>query len=201
MDVMEEDVKSADAIVWAGISFQQSASTSYFRSVRRWLAEAGRDADACPQVVLNPSDEAVWNLRTASCNLTELEVLEVLATCDAVLPVLATRAALAAGLEPSLVEETSKATSKRPVRAKRATLKRLSCDDEEETAKTTVAVVAIHERGSVDDGGIKVAPLLCKEEACGSSAVDEELCHVKCETLHLEDVAPLTCASKSVATS
>lgn len=61
-------MKAADAIIWVGISFQQSASTQYFRSVRRWLAEAGRSGD-CLQAVVNPSDEALWNLRTASSNL------------------------------------------------------------------------------------------------------------------------------------
>lgn len=127
MDVMEEDVKAADAILWVGISFQQSASTSYFRSVRRWLVEAARDALTCPQVILNPSDEAVWNLRTASSNLAELEVLEVLGTSDAVLPVLATRAALAAGVVPA--GELAGAAGKR---ARREVARRLSCDDEEE---------------------------------------------------------------------
>ncbi|RMZ55621.1 hypothetical protein APUTEX25_000204 [Auxenochlorella protothecoides] len=70
LDVMEGDVKAADVVLWVGISFQQSASTHYFRCVRRWLAEAGR-TQACPQAVVNPSDEAVWNLRTASSNLCE----------------------------------------------------------------------------------------------------------------------------------
>ncbi len=33
-DVMEEDVAIADMVLWVGISFEQSASTSYFRRVR-----------------------------------------------------------------------------------------------------------------------------------------------------------------------
>ncbi len=32
-DVMEEDVQQADLILWVGISFEQSASTAYFRRV------------------------------------------------------------------------------------------------------------------------------------------------------------------------
>lgn len=32
-DVMEEDVQKADLILWVGISFEQSASTAYFRRV------------------------------------------------------------------------------------------------------------------------------------------------------------------------
>lgn len=36
-DVLEEDVRNADMILWVGISFQQSASTAYFRRVRGYL--------------------------------------------------------------------------------------------------------------------------------------------------------------------
>ena len=41
MDLMEEDVQAADLILWVGISFQQSASTAYFRNVRHWLQVRG----------------------------------------------------------------------------------------------------------------------------------------------------------------
>lgn len=37
MDLMEEDVKAADLVLWVGISFQQSASTMYFRKARCWI--------------------------------------------------------------------------------------------------------------------------------------------------------------------
>ena len=70
MDLMEEDAKAADLILWTGISFQQSASTAYFRKVRHWLQEAGR-LDKVVQAVINPSDEALWNLMTASSNQRE----------------------------------------------------------------------------------------------------------------------------------
>ena len=69
MDVMEADAKGADLILWVGISFQQSASTVYFRKVRHWLQEAGRLGVV--QAVVNPSDEALWNLLTASSNQRE----------------------------------------------------------------------------------------------------------------------------------
>ncbi|GAB4820047.1 hypothetical protein N2152v2_007093 [Parachlorella kessleri] len=92
MDLMEEDVKRADLILWVGISFQQSASTVYFRNVRKWLAEAGRLDDVL-QAVVNPSDEALWNLMTASSNQSSLNVLEVLAESDEILPLLAKRLA------------------------------------------------------------------------------------------------------------
>ena len=67
MDLMEEDTKAADLILWVGISFQQSASTAYFRKVRHWLQEAGK-LEHVVQAVINPSDEALWNLMTASSN-------------------------------------------------------------------------------------------------------------------------------------
>ena len=38
---MEEDVKAADLVLWVGISFQQSASTMYFRKVRAWIQVGG----------------------------------------------------------------------------------------------------------------------------------------------------------------
>jgi hypothetical protein len=36
-DVLEEDVRETDLILWVGMSFQQSASTAYFRRVRHYL--------------------------------------------------------------------------------------------------------------------------------------------------------------------
>lgn len=71
MDLMEEDTKAADLILWVGISFQQSASTAYFRKVRHWLQEAGK-SEHVVQAVINPSDEALWNLMTASSNQRKL---------------------------------------------------------------------------------------------------------------------------------
>jgi len=87
MDLMEDDVKEADLVVWVGISFEQSASTSYFRNVRRWLQEEGRH-HAVPQFVVNPSDDALWNVLTASSNQEELNVMEIIGTADDILPLL-----------------------------------------------------------------------------------------------------------------
>jgi len=39
-DIMKDDVVVADMILWVGISFEQSASTTYFRKVRTFLREA-----------------------------------------------------------------------------------------------------------------------------------------------------------------
>ncbi|KAI3430498.1 hypothetical protein D9Q98_005093 [Chlorella vulgaris] len=90
MEVMEEDVKGADLVLWVGISFQQSASTMYFRKVRCWIQEAGR-LGLTAQAIINPSDEALFNLRSAMSNQSELRVIEVLAAADEVLPLLADR--------------------------------------------------------------------------------------------------------------
>lgn len=88
LDLMEEDVKQADLILWVGISFQQSASTSYFRRVRRWVQEVGHHHDV-PQVVVNPSDDALWNVLTACSNQEELNIIEILGTADSILPMVA----------------------------------------------------------------------------------------------------------------
>ena len=71
LDLMEKDAKSADVILWVGISFQQSASTSYFRRIRRALQEAGR-SDTVVQALINPSEETLWNLLTACSNQRKL---------------------------------------------------------------------------------------------------------------------------------
>ncbi|KAK9807531.1 hypothetical protein WJX72_001817 [[Myrmecia] bisecta] len=80
-DRMDEDVKSADMILWVGLSFEQSASTAYFRRVRHYLNEVGR-LDVCRQVVINPSDESLWNLLSACSNIGSLDVVEVLASSE-----------------------------------------------------------------------------------------------------------------------
>eukprot|EP00899_Mesostigma_viride_P021221 jgi/Mesvir1/290/Mv13620-RA.1 len=85
MSMLEEDIEAADVIIWAGISFQQSASVEYFRRVRRILQEQGR-ASAVPQLILNPSDETMFNLVTSIANFDELAVTPVLATCDEFIP-------------------------------------------------------------------------------------------------------------------
>jgi len=87
LDLLEEDVQAADLILWVGISFEQSASTAYFRRVRHTLAEAGK-LDSVPQAVINPSEDALWNILTSMSNLSTLRVIEVLAPSDEVLPAL-----------------------------------------------------------------------------------------------------------------
>lgn len=89
LDLLEEDIQAADLILWVGISFEQSASTAYFRRVRHALAEVGK-LDSVPQAVINPSEDALWNILTSMSNLSTLRVMEVLAPSDEVLPALAT---------------------------------------------------------------------------------------------------------------
>ncbi|KAK9901982.1 hypothetical protein WJX75_000203 [Coccomyxa subellipsoidea] len=91
-DVLEEDVGAADMILWVGISFQQSASTAYFRRVRHFLQDAGR-LQQCKQVVVNLSEDCLWNLLSSLSNTDDLHVIEVLASSDEALPKLAARLA------------------------------------------------------------------------------------------------------------
>lgn len=109
---LQEDVAAADMILWVGISFEQSASTTYFRKVRTFLREQGRAGapshaaaqssiscaceaegarfqyflppDRCcmlpemvQQAILNPSEEAHWNVVSACSNLDGMKVYEV----------------------------------------------------------------------------------------------------------------------------
>ncbi|CAL5224232.1 g6884 [Coccomyxa viridis] len=96
-DVLEEDVRDADMILWVGISFQQSASTAYFRRVRGYLQEAGR-LQTCKQAVINLSEDCLWNLLSSCSNVDNLNVMEVLASADEAMPALAERLA---GVPPS----------------------------------------------------------------------------------------------------
>lgn len=61
-------MQAADLILWVGISFEQSASTSYFRRARAFLHSIGR-LGACAQAVINPSEESLWNLTSACSNM------------------------------------------------------------------------------------------------------------------------------------
>mmetsp|Transcript_5275 Transcript_5275/g.14718 ORF Transcript_5275/g.14718 Transcript_5275/m.14718 type:complete len:358 (+) Transcript_5275:163-1236(+) len=86
-DIMKEDILAADMILWVGISFEQSASTAYFRKVRTFLMEGGR-AGEVKQVILNPSEDAHWNVVSACSNTDDLKIVEVLSTGDQILPAL-----------------------------------------------------------------------------------------------------------------
>ena len=58
-EVLEEDVKAADLILWVGISFEQSASTAYFRRVRAYL-QARVSRLFRPDRALNQQEEPVY---------------------------------------------------------------------------------------------------------------------------------------------
>ncbi|GLI64199.1 hypothetical protein VaNZ11_007381 [Volvox africanus] len=89
-DVLEEDLKVCDMVVWAGISFQQSASVEYFRRVRHMLGTLGR-LNAVPQVLINPSEEPYFNLLSAMSNPNELQLLDLRETSDIAFPAMAQR--------------------------------------------------------------------------------------------------------------
>jgi len=55
-------------MLWVGISFEQSASTSYFRKAREFLLRAGR-WEHCTQAIVNLSEDAHFNLLSACNNI------------------------------------------------------------------------------------------------------------------------------------
>jgi hypothetical protein len=75
------DLAAADAVLWVGISFEQSASVEHFRRARRALQAAGLAATV-PQLVVNPAAEAAFNVATAVANAGELRLLHARATAD-----------------------------------------------------------------------------------------------------------------------
>eukprot|EP00798_Chlamydomonas_sp_ICE-L_P014139 gene14139-20102_t len=104
-EVLEEDLEEADLVLWVGISFEQSASVEYFRRVRHILGLNGRLH--IKQAIINPSDDAYFNLMSSCCNTDELELMNVTGSSDLVLPTLADfmRADLAGGSpEPAILE-------------------------------------------------------------------------------------------------
>ncbi|CAK0785394.1 hypothetical protein CVIRNUC_008603 [Coccomyxa viridis] len=106
-DVLEEDVRNADMILWVGISFQQSASTAYFRRVRGYLQESGR-LETCKQAVINLSEDCLWNLLSSCSNVDNLNVMEVLASADEAMPALAARLA---GTHPASAASSASAVT------------------------------------------------------------------------------------------
>ena len=114
--LLARDLARAAAVLWVGISFEQSASVAYFSRVVRGLraqaaAEEAEEEAAegppparprprppprlPPQVVVNPaSEDAVFNLQSGAAPgdlRGDVRVLEVRAEADAALPALAAR--------------------------------------------------------------------------------------------------------------
>jgi NAD-dependent SIR2 family protein deacetylase len=119
--LLERDLERAAAVVWAGISFEQSASVGYFTRVVAGLraardrkeergaaeGEAAEEAAAAPnkkprppprplppQVLINPSEDAMFNLLSGagSGDLGEdVRLVELRMDTDAALPALAAR--------------------------------------------------------------------------------------------------------------
>ena len=81
LELLAEDVSQVDLIIWAGVSFEQSATTQYFKAMQRALVAAGRQAT--PIAIVNPSNDAIWNIRTAVFNCEELDIFQV---CGVVSP-------------------------------------------------------------------------------------------------------------------
>lgn len=65
-EALAADVARAGALLWVGLSFEQSASVEHFRRARRALQAAGRDTAQVPQVVVNPDGDALFNVASAA---------------------------------------------------------------------------------------------------------------------------------------
>jgi NAD-dependent SIR2 family protein deacetylase len=115
--LLERDLEVAAAVVWAGISFEQSASVGYFTRVVAGLRaardrkEEGVSVEAAPaappnkkppppprplppQVLINPSEDAMFNLLSGARagDLGEdVRLVELRMDTDAALPALAAR--------------------------------------------------------------------------------------------------------------
>jgi hypothetical protein len=74
-----QDCASAEAVVWAGISFKQSASVQYFKHVRS-------RAPHLFHVLVNPCDDAEFNLTSAVANAAELDICAALCSADDFFP-------------------------------------------------------------------------------------------------------------------
>jgi NAD-dependent SIR2 family protein deacetylase len=87
-DSLAADLAAADAVLWVGISFEQSASVEHFRRCRRALQAAGAAARV-PHLVVNPSADAAFNLASAVANAEELTLLAARCSADVFLGALA----------------------------------------------------------------------------------------------------------------
>lgn len=82
IDLIEEDLEpegQVDVVLWIGISFEQSASLEYFRQVRQAVSKAGREGEV-RHVIINPDEEAYFNVITACSNSHALQVMRIAAT-------------------------------------------------------------------------------------------------------------------------
>ena len=86
MAMMGADVAEADVVLWLGISFEQSASTAYFRHVRAALDRCGK-GHTVPVVIVNPSEDATFNIITAVSNMEQMRLWKVLQPSDVLFPV------------------------------------------------------------------------------------------------------------------
>lgn len=95
------DCSAADCVVWAGISFLQSASVEHFRRVRRAHQEQAGGRRVA-HIIVNPCEEAVFNLTSAVANAQQVHFLSVVAPADEFFTAWASAAASAAECRPLL---------------------------------------------------------------------------------------------------
>jgi NAD-dependent SIR2 family protein deacetylase len=79
ISTMRADIRNAEAIVWAGISFEQSASCEHFREARDTLCAVQASV---PCFIVNPdASNALFNLKTA-CGVDDGNIHIVSMTSD-----------------------------------------------------------------------------------------------------------------------
>ena len=74
LELLASDVLEVDLVIWVGISFEQSATTEYFKRVQRALAAAQRNI---PMAIVNPTEDALFNLQSSIFNTSELDLIQV----------------------------------------------------------------------------------------------------------------------------
>ena len=79
LERLKEDVSACDLVLWLGISFEQSASCEYLRTVERALKDAGKTT---PQLLVNPCGEAAFNARSSLVNANAVDLRALRATSD-----------------------------------------------------------------------------------------------------------------------
>lgn len=92
-EALRQDAEKAEAVIWVGMSFEQSASVEHFRRARRALLDTGKGDDWVLHVIVNPNaSDAISNLETALSAPDHLNFVEVSASSDDFLPALAAHA-------------------------------------------------------------------------------------------------------------
>eukprot|EP01023_Acetabularia_acetabulum_P019828 TRINITY_DN20181_c0_g1_i2.p1 TRINITY_DN20181_c0_g1~~TRINITY_DN20181_c0_g1_i2.p1 ORF type:complete len:403 (-),score=59.78 TRINITY_DN20181_c0_g1_i2:254-1387(-) len=87
-ELLQADLQVADAVLWVGISFEQSASLEYFRKVVRILQDSDRE-NQVKQLVVNIDEDALHNIQLATSSNSSQKLVFVKMAADEALTQLA----------------------------------------------------------------------------------------------------------------